>query len=158
MHVTDTFGLVYFGVIRKDAATTSLLPKSRKKQDLFLMDELLRKSKKLTGFSHLMWWFPSEIQPVIELLFKNKPLDQDVSGLLTLIMFAGIGSNEDVYFRDEIVASVFLSAPKNPWYDSQQNLSSFLFGITLDDVRKLSMIRTILTLLTNFYICRVPGF
>ncbi len=158
MHVTDTFGLVYFGVIRKDAATTSLSPKSRKKQDLFLMDELLRKSKKLTGFSHLMWWLPSEIQPVIELLFKNKPLDQDVSGLLTLIMFAGIGSNEDVYFRDEIVASVFLSAPKNPWYDSQQNLSSFLFGITLDDVRKLSMIRTILTFLTNFYICRVPGF
>jgi hypothetical protein len=82
-----------------------------------------------------MWWFPIKIQVIIEILFKNKPVDEDMSGLLSLIMFAGISPNEDVYFKDQIIDALYLSDSLNEFYKWQQNLSYLLFGIRVDDVR-----------------------
>jgi hypothetical protein len=95
-----------------------------------------------------MWWFPNKIQVIIELLFTKKSLEGDVPGLLSLIMFAGLESNEEEYFKNQIIQHQYLSQTatkpraKNRIYESQQNLSDLLFGITLDDVSQMSLMST----------------
>jgi hypothetical protein len=59
-------------------------------QDVAFLKELGKKSESLTGFSLYMWWFPTELQEVLEMLMFRKRLDGDVGGLLSLIMFAGM--------------------------------------------------------------------
>jgi hypothetical protein len=111
-----------------------------------------------------MWWFPNQIQVIIELLFIKKPMEGDVPGLLSLIMFAGLGSNEEEYYKNQIIQHQYVSQTattpkgKNWIYESQQNLSDLLFGITLDDVSEISLMRTIFSFLTNLFICRVLGY
>ena len=98
----------------------------------FLLD-LLTQSTKLSLY---IWWFPNDIQRVLEHLFKNRPTEEDVAGLLSLIMFAGVTDNEALYFQEEIISDSY--TPKfnknNPFIDSQQNLSVLLLGFTLDGV------------------------
>jgi hypothetical protein len=101
----------------------------------------------LTGTSHYMWWFPNQIQAIIELLFRKKTQEGDVPGLLSLIMFAGLELNEEEYFKNQIIQHQYLSRTAstskstNWFYESQQNLSDLLFGITLDDVSQMSLMR-----------------
>jgi hypothetical protein len=142
---TNLLELVYFNVVRKEEPIKSMRPNQKFAQDVIVFTALYEKAKPLSGSSLFMWWFPHQIQLVIELLFKGKPLDEDVGGLLSLIMFACVGSDEDEYFKKNIISSLFLSKPHslsklhtNIWIESQQNLSVLLFGITVDDVSKLS--------------------
>ena len=73
---------------------------------------------------------------------SQKPSDTDVSGLLSLILFAGIDLSEktDDFFQDQIIEKVFLITGKEKsnknlfLFESQQNLASLLFGITVDKV------------------------
>jgi hypothetical protein len=71
-----------------------------------------------------------------------------VPGLLSLIMFVGLESNEEEYFKNQIIQHQYLShtatKPKerNRIYESQQNLSDLLFGITLDDVSQMALMST----------------
>lgn len=92
-----------------------------------------------------MWWFPPKIQRIIEILFKNKPVEEDVPGLLSLIMFAGIGFSydEEVHFKKQVIETLYLSDTTNDFYESQQNLSDLLFGITVDDVSTISSMQTL---------------
>jgi hypothetical protein len=95
-----------------------------------------------------MWWFPNKIQVIIELLFTKKSLEGDVPGLLPLITFAGLESNKEEYSKSQIIRHQYLSQTatkpraKNRIYESQQNLSDLLFGITLDDVSQMSLMST----------------
>jgi hypothetical protein len=56
-----------------------------------------------------MWWFPNQIQIFIELLLKKKPMEGDMPGLLSLIMFAGLESKEEEYFENQIMQHQYLS-------------------------------------------------
>lgn len=60
-------------------------------------------AKELTGNSLLLRWCSNEIQDVIKLMCKEKPLDNNLNGLLGLIMFAGI--NEEC-FSSELIEKV----------------------------------------------------
>ena len=117
-------------------------------QDTQFLDYLLDRTKPLTGKSHYMWWFPNQIQRIIELLFREKSQQGDLPGLLSLIMFAGLEPIEEEYFKNQIIKHQYLtrtastSKVKNHFYESQQNLSDLLFGITLDDVSQMSLMRT----------------
>ncbi len=98
-------------------------------------------ARPLTAHSLFLWWFPPEIQQVIELLMaQNKPLEHDMGGLLGAIMFAGLAADKTDFAITQIVEKMYiqkLGYASNLLKDSQQNLSALLFGITLDDVRKL---------------------
>ena len=137
-NLTNTAYSVYFNVIRKEEKTKSLSSSDKNKQDMSFFRCVLEKAKKLTGYSLYMWWFPYEIQVILERLFTRKPVDTDVGGLLGLIMLAGIDEEESDI---ELVENAYI--PKNTknvsnlLFDSQQNMSALLFGITVDDVSKL---------------------
>jgi hypothetical protein len=134
-HFTNTSDLVYFSVIRKECATASLSPKQKFRQDIWLMKFLTVRAETLSRTSLYMWRFPPESQVIIELLFENKPVDEDMSGLQSLIMFAGISTNKDMYLENQIINTLYLSDTTNECYERQQNLSDFLYGITVYDVR-----------------------
>ena len=106
------------------------------KQDTSFLLDLLANVTQSTKFSFYMWWFPNDIQRVLEHLFNNKPPEQDVAGLLSLIAFAGIEEHEKAYFKDEIIKKHYRTKEltKNLFFEAQQNLSDLLFGTTLDDV------------------------
>jgi hypothetical protein len=108
-YVINSFNSVYFSVIRKEVTTTSLLQEGKYRQDKQFLDYLLARAKPLTGTSHWMWWFPNQIQGIIELLFTKKPMEGDVPRLLSLIMFAGLESNEEEYFKNQIIQHQYLS-------------------------------------------------
>jgi hypothetical protein len=55
-----------------------------------------------------MWWFPTKIQEVLEMLMSRKPLDADVGGLLSFIMFAGIDFDDDIFFETQVIKKAFL--------------------------------------------------
>ena len=94
-HFTHIHFPVYFNVVRKEAKTTALSDDNKFQQDVAFLKELRKKSESLTGYSLYVWWFPTEIQKVLEMLMSRKPLDADVGGLLTLFMFAGIDFDDD---------------------------------------------------------------
>jgi hypothetical protein len=72
------------------------------------LKELGKKSESLTGYSLDMWWFPTKIQEVLEMLMYRNPLDADVGRLLSLIMFAGIDFDDDIFFEMQVIQKAFL--------------------------------------------------
>jgi hypothetical protein len=102
------------------------------------MRHLLQEANALTEFSIYTWWFPMEIQQVFERLFANKPIGNDVAGILSIIMFAGFGfeEEENSFFENVLIHDLFSSSDSNFVFNSQQNLAGLLFGITVDDVSK----------------------
>jgi hypothetical protein len=87
--------LVYFSVVMKEFATSRLSDDNKFQQDVTFLKELDKNLESLTGFSLYMWWFPTKLQEVLEMLMFRKPLDGDVGGLLSLIMFAGLDFDDD---------------------------------------------------------------
>ena len=146
-------------VVRKEPKTARKTDDLKSKQDMLFLNSILSKARDCTGFSFYLWWFPNQIQRVLEHLFKNKPAEQDLNGLLSLIVFAGIDCEEDVYFKEEIIDKFFLSKfpNQNCFFGSQQNLSDLLFGITIDDVSTLAFMNATFSVLTILYISRVLG-
>jgi hypothetical protein len=56
-------------------------------------------------------------------------LDADLGGLLTFMMFAGLGSSESEYLKHQMCKEVFSEAHSNPITHSHQNFAAFiLFG------------------------------
>jgi hypothetical protein len=145
-------------VVRKEFATSRLSDDNKFQQDVTFLKELGKKSESLTGFSLYMWWFPTELQEVLEMLMFRKPLDGDVGGLLSLIMFAGLDFDDDIFFEMQVIQKAFLPKTKeganNLLFESQQNLSVLLFGLTVDDVRKTLLVSFLSPVLTNFLFCR----
>jgi hypothetical protein len=92
---------VYFSVVRKEFATRQLADADKFQQDLTFLKVLGKKSESLTGFSLYMWWFPTELQEVLEMLMFGKPLDGDVGGLLS--MFAGLDFDDDNFFEMQVI-------------------------------------------------------
>jgi hypothetical protein len=64
----------------------------------------------VTLFSPRAGPLPNQIQVIIELFSKKKPLEGDVPGLLSLIMFAGrLGPNKEAYSKTKSSSiSIFL--------------------------------------------------
>jgi hypothetical protein len=107
-HFTHIPFSAYFNVVRKETKTTQLLDDDKFQQDVTFLKELGKKSESLTGYSLYMWWFPTKIQEVLEMLMSRKPLDADVSGLLSLIMVAGIDFDDDTFFEMQVIQKAFL--------------------------------------------------
>jgi hypothetical protein len=153
-HFTHIHFPVYFNVVRKETKTIALWDDDKFCQDVTFLKELCKKSESLTGYSLYMWWFPTEIQEVLEMLMSRKPLDADVGGLLTLIMFAGIDFDDDKFFEMQVIQKAFLPKTKdgtnNSLFESQQNISFLLFGLTVDDVRKTLLVSFLPPVLTFF--------
>jgi hypothetical protein len=149
---------VYFSVVRKEFATSQLSDDNKFQQDVTFLKELGKKSESLTGFSLYMWWFPTELQEVLEMLMFRKPLDGDVGGLLSLIMSAGLDFDDDNFFEMQVIQKAFLPKTKeganNLLFESRQNLSVLLFGLTVDDVRKTLLVSFLSPVLYNFLFCR----
>jgi hypothetical protein len=95
-------------VVRKETKTTQLLDDDKFQQDVTFLKELGKKSESLTGYSLDMWWFPTKIQEVLEMLMYRNPLDADVGRLLSLIMFAGIDFDDDIFFEMQVIQKAFL--------------------------------------------------
>jgi hypothetical protein len=96
-------------VVRKETKPTQLLDDDKFQQDVTFLKELIgKKSESLTGYYVNMRWFPTKIQEVLEMLMSRKPLDADVGGLLSLIMFAGIDFDDDNLFEMEVIQKGFL--------------------------------------------------
>jgi hypothetical protein len=74
-----------------------------------LLKLLSEKASVLTKHYFYYFWFPQEIQVVIEPLLSPKCLDKDVARLLTLIMFAGINFDEEELFQSKIMEKTFES-------------------------------------------------
>ena len=65
---------------------------------------ILVMARPLTAYSLFLWWFPPEIQQVIELLkAQNKLLEHDMGGLLGAIMFAGLAADKSNFAIEQIV-------------------------------------------------------
>jgi hypothetical protein len=106
-----------------------VLPKQKYRQDISFMKFLTVRAETLCATYLYMGPFPPEIQVTIEIWFKNKPVNEDVSGLLSFIMmFAGIGTNEDLYFKNQIIDTFHLSDTMTRCYKTQQNLSDLLLS------------------------------
>jgi hypothetical protein len=67
----------------------------------------------------------------------KKPLYVDLDGLMTLMMFAGIGSQEHEYLKPPMYKDMFSEADSNIITDSHQNFAAFIFGITIDNVSEI---------------------
>jgi hypothetical protein len=101
---------------------------------------ILAEAEVLTGSSVFNWWFPTEIQKIIEPLLQRKTLTLDVAGILGVIMFAGLDFEDEEFFLTQIIEKAFEERVKhNELFESQQNLSTLLFGITVDNVSKIPM-------------------
>ena len=103
--------------------------------DMFFLKYLSEKLDKLSDHSFVTKLFPKAISETIEVLCFSKNLENDVKGLLGMIYFARFDSTDEKG-PSNLCETVF-KPPKNKhnWlFNSQRNLSSFLFGITLDDV------------------------
>jgi hypothetical protein len=157
-HFTHIHFSVYFSVVRKEFVTRQLLDDNKFQQVVTFLKELGKKSESLTGFSLYMWWFPTEIQEVLEMLMFRKPLDGDVGRLLSLIMFAGIDFDNDIFFETQVIQKAFLpkteDGANNLLFESQQNLSVLLFGLNVDDVRKTFLVSFLSPVLTISLFCR----
>ena len=161
---SNTLCSVYYNVVRREEKTKNLDPTMKYKQDMAFLTDLLKKARVLDKHSLYMWWFPNDIQVEIEPLLSRKPMDLDMAGLLGLITFAGIDLNEteDTYFNNQMIQKAFL--PKEPidkfnlLFESQQNLATLLFGITLDKVRKTSLTLAKYSVLTVLFFRRVLVF
>jgi hypothetical protein len=163
LHVLNHFSThihfsVYFSVVRKEFLNRQLSDEDKFQQDVKFLKELVKKSESLTGFSLYMWWFPTELQEVLEMLMFRKPLDGDVGMLLSLIMFAGIDFDEDIFFEMQVIQKAFLPKTKDGanslLFESQQNLSVLLFGLTVNNVRKTLLVSFLSPVLTIFLFCR----
>jgi hypothetical protein len=95
-------------VVRKETKTTQLLDDDKFQQDVTFLKELGKKSESLTGYYLYMWWLPTRIQVVLEMLMSRKPSDADVGGLLSLIMFAGIDFDDNDFFEMQVIQKAFL--------------------------------------------------
>ena len=73
-------------------------------------------------------------------------------------MFAGIDFDDDNVFEMQVFQRAFLPKTKdganNLLFESQQNLSVLLFGLTVDDERKTLLVSFLSPVLTNFLFCR----
>jgi hypothetical protein len=136
--------LDYFNVVRNNEKSKELTPTQKFEEDLSFVRNLHFQYNPLSRHSLYMWWFPNEIQVLIEPLMSHKPSDMDVPGLLSLILFAGIDLSEktDDFFQETVIEKVFLITGNEMnnenlfLFESQQNLASLLFGITVDKVCK----------------------
>jgi hypothetical protein len=102
------------------------------KEDMSFLKLLHEKAEALTEHSFYSYWFPQKIQVDIELLLSQKRGHKDVAGMLALIMFAGINFDKEELFQSGIIEKTF---EDDEFRECLQNLSSLLFGITVDDVR-----------------------
>jgi hypothetical protein len=145
-------------VVRKEFVTRQLSDDDKFQQDVTFLKEFGKKLEFVTGFSLYMWWFPTELQEVLEMFMFRKPLDGDVGGLLSLIMFAGIDFDDDIFFEMQVIQKAFLPKTKeganNLLFESQQNLSVLIFGLTIDDVRRTLLVSFLSPVLTIFLFCR----
>jgi hypothetical protein len=127
------FDSVYFSKIRNHDINNSLDADGKRNQAISYLNDCANKSGELSGKSFYTKWLPDFQKDIVERLFLNKPIETDLGGLLGLIMFGGIDADET-----HIIPNVYPNPPPKPsncLYDSQQNLSALLFGITYDNVR-----------------------
>jgi hypothetical protein len=97
------------------------------KQDMSSVKRLIKKANILTEHSFYFYWFPQELQVVIEPLLYRKRVDMDVAGLFSLIMLVGIHFDEEKLFQSKIMERTFKD---EKFSECLQNLLALLFGIT----------------------------
>jgi hypothetical protein len=112
-YVSNFLKPVYFSVIRKEIGTTSLSHEAKYRQDKQFRDHLLSWEQLLTTYLQYIWWFSHQTRVKFELLFKNKPEEGDLPGLLLLIMFAGLAAGKEEYFKSQIIQHQYLSLKRN---------------------------------------------
>ena len=89
--------------------TRNLNDKDKLEQDMSFLRHIHFLARPLTAYSLFLWWFPPEIQQVIELLMAlNKPLENDMGGLLGAIMFAGLAGDETDFAITQIVEKMYI--------------------------------------------------
>ena len=124
---------MYFSVIRNEDEFKQLSDKLKLQQDLAFLNHMSAIGKELSKTSFLFWWFPRDVQVVIERLFQTKPVDLDLGGLLGAIMIAGLEFDDDEYLG-VIITALYRTENNSQLYEGAQNLAVLLFGITSNDV------------------------
>jgi hypothetical protein len=83
-------------------------PPEKYKLDLIFMQDLIDKAESLSETPIFMYWFPKEIQHIIEPLLSGRAGELNVVGLLGLTKFAGVNiDDEDEFFKSEIIEKTF---------------------------------------------------
>ena len=124
---------VYFTVIRKEDDFKELSDEQKYEQDLAFLNHMCDIAKELKKPSLYFYWFPRNVQVLIERLFQTKPLESDVGGLLGVIMIAGFGFDEDDYLA-YVITQLYRTDSTETLYKGSQNLCVLMFGTTLDDI------------------------
>jgi len=127
---------VYFNVIRKEDEYKALSFKLKFAQDLGFLNHLCDTAKELKKTSLFFFWFPRDVQVLIERLYQKKPLESDVSALLLVIMIAGIDFDDNDYLAYVIIQLYRTDSTESTesLIQGSQNLCVFMFGTTVDDV------------------------
>jgi hypothetical protein len=108
----------------------------------------LKCTKELSASSIYRKIIPACVEDVSERLLMSKEIDQDMPGLMGLIMLGGIGAEETQNWLDRSFSEeTFI-------FHAQQNLSALLFGITYDQVSTELLASTNRRVTkTNAYVC-----
>jgi hypothetical protein len=89
--------------------------------------------------------FPGNVQAIISDRLGSsdeQPTGNEVSGLVAAVMFAGPDlEDKKKLFMEEVVKKLY-HHENNQFYSTQRDLSRFLFGISVDDVSNLLVLRT----------------
>ena len=124
---------VYFNVIRKEEVYKELSNEQKYEQDLGFLNHMCDSAKELKKTSLYFYWFPRDVQVLIERLFQKKPLESDVGGLLGVIMIAGFDFDENDYLA-YVITELYRTESTETLYEGSQNLCVLMFGTTLDDI------------------------
>ena len=133
---TNIENAVYFSVIRKDGDCKKMTADELYEQDKSFLSHISVHGFDLSKFPFIMELFPYDIRKVGSQLCIQKPIDKDLNGLLSLIMFAGVESEYSESFRSHTIARGIGKDNFKLLCECQQNLSVFLLCVTLDDVSR----------------------
>ena len=117
-------------------------------RDVRYMEYLSANGYSLTRRNIFTQWFPSDIQEVFEISTKEKGIDKDFDGILTLISLAGVAIGDHKYLKPMMKLGYGITG-RNMTRQSQRNLAFMLMGAVTDDVSELRALCSVSTCTNN---------
>ena len=109
--------------------------------DKAFLSHAIAGASELAGTPFMVSLFPSSVQSTITKRFDNSgKFELELPALVAALMFAGTDlEDESDEFLDYMIKEVYCPDSKvgNVFFDSQQDLASFLFGCSVDYVSAL---------------------
>jgi hypothetical protein len=166
-HCTNNSNPVYYSAVREEKNTESVISRGELYEDSSFLNYVIENAGILRQHSFLPFMFLVYIQQIITNRFATNSPDNELPALVSALMFAGRDlMDPEAKIAEEIKEMYFFPKEwENVEFNSQQDLSSFLFGMLLDAVsillrRSQTYNRTRLTYLFSAHVQfrKSPGF